>query len=62
LGAFPIVGSALLVTVLAHSGRRASVFVGSSNLTILGINSAFWAIVVEIVLARFLREDPKGDS
>ncbi len=39
-----------------------SVFVGASNLTILGINSAFWAIVVGIVLARFLQQDAKGDS
>ena len=39
-----------------------SLFVGASNLTLLGINSAFWAIVVGIVLARFLREDSKGDS
>ena len=39
-----------------------SLFVGASNLTLLGINSAFWAIMVGIVLARFLREDSKGDS
>jgi len=39
-----------------------ALFIGASNLTILGINSAFWAIVAGIVLARFLRQDPKGDS
>lgn len=39
-----------------------ALFVGASNLTVLGINSAFWAIVVGILLARFFEQGSKGDS
>ncbi len=64
LALLPVILQALRLSV---GGTRHTVaagialFVGASNLTILGINSAFWAIVVGVALARFLRQDSKGD-
>ncbi|MDP9411141.1 MAG: benzoate/H(+) symporter BenE family transporter, partial [Actinomycetota bacterium] len=64
LALLPVILQALRLSV---GGTRHTVaagialFVGASNLTILGINSAFWAIVVGVALAHFLRQDSKGD-
>jgi benzoate membrane transport protein len=63
LALLPVILQALRLSV---GGSRHTVaagialLVGASNLNILGINSAFWAIVAGLVLARFLGEDVKG--
>jgi len=65
LALLPVILQALRLSVgqARHTlAAGIALFVGASNLTILGINSAFWAIVAGIVVARFLRQDPKGDS
>lgn len=65
LALIPVILQALRLSVGQTKHTLAAgiaLFVGASNLTILGINSAFWAIVAGIVVARFLRQDPKGDS
>lgn len=65
LALIPVILQALRLSVGQANHTLAAgiaLFVGASNLTILGINSAFWAIVAGIVVARFLRQDPKGDS
>jgi benzoate membrane transport protein len=65
LALFPVILQALRLSVgqTKHTlAAGVALFVGASNLTILGINSAFWAIVAGIVVARFLRQDPKGES
>ena len=65
LALLPVILQALRLSVgqARHTlATGIALFVGASNLTILGINSAFWAIVAGIVVARFLRQDPKGDS
>ncbi|HEY6580083.1 MAG TPA: benzoate/H(+) symporter BenE family transporter, partial [Rubrobacter sp.] len=65
LALIPVILQALRLSVGQARHTLASgiaLFVGASNLMILGINSAFWAIVAGMVVARFLRQDPKGDS
>lgn len=65
LALLPVILQALRLSVgqTRHTlAAGIALFVGASNLTILGINSAFWAIVAGIVVARFLRQDSKGDS
>jgi benzoate membrane transport protein len=65
LALIPVILQALRLSVgqARHTlAAGIALFVGASNLTILGINSAFWAIVAGMVVARFLRQDPKGDS
>jgi predicted benzoate:H+ symporter BenE len=32
--------------------------IGASNVSLLGINSTFWAIVAGVILAGFLRQGP----
>ncbi len=39
-----------------------ALLIGASNVNILGINSAFWAIVAGILLARLFPQDSKGGS
>ena len=43
-------------------GAGIALLIGASNLTILGINSTFWAIVAGVVLARALRRDTDEDK
>ena len=65
LALLPVILQALRLSVGQTKHTLAAgiaLFVGASNLTILGINSAFWAIVAGMVVARFLRPTPKGDS
>ncbi len=65
LALLPVILQALRLSVGGDKHTLAAgiaLFVGASNLTILGINSAFWAIVAGVALAGFLREDSKGDS
>jgi benzoate membrane transport protein len=65
LALLPVILQALRLSVGQSRHALAAgvaMFVGASNLTVLGISSAFWAIVVGILLARFLRQDPKGES
>ena len=65
LALLPVILQALKLSVGQTKHTLAAgiaLFVGASNLTILGINSAFWAIVAGMMVARFLRQDPKGDS
>ena len=33
-----------------------ALLIGASNLSIMGINSTFWAIVVGVALAKFLQQ------
>lgn len=65
LALLPVILQALRLSVGGDRHTLAAgiaLFVGASNLTILGINSAFWAIVAGVALAGFLRQDSKGDS
>lgn len=65
LALLPVILQALRLSVGGSRHTLAAgvaLLVGASDLTVLGINSAFWAIVVGIVLARFLHQDSKGDS
>jgi benzoate membrane transport protein len=65
LALLPVILQALRLSVgqTRHTlAAGIALFVGASNVTILGINSAFWAIVAGVALARFLRQDSKGDS
>lgn len=65
LALLPVILQALRLSVGQSRHALAAgvaLFVGASNLTVFGISSAFWAIVAGILLARFLRQDQKGDS
>lgn len=65
LALLPVILQALRLSVGQSRNALAAgvaLFVGASNLTVFGISSAFWAIVAGILLARFLRQDQKGDS
>ena len=42
-------------------GAAFALLIGASDLDLLGINSAFWAIVVGVVVARIFRQKPVGN-
>ncbi|MDQ3921320.1 MAG: benzoate/H(+) symporter BenE family transporter, partial [Actinomycetota bacterium] len=39
-----------------------ALLIGASNLSILGINSAFWAIVAGMLVALLLKQEPEEES
>jgi benzoate membrane transport protein len=39
-----------------------ALLIGASNLSILGINSAFWAIVAGLLASFILKQEPEDES
>ena len=61
LALLPVILQALRLSVGGTQNALAAgvaLLIGASNVSLLGINSTFWAIVAGVILARFLRQGP----
>ncbi len=65
LALFPVLGQAFRLSLgpVKHAVPAAfTLLIAASNLSLLGINATFWAIVAGLALARFLRPEPGGQA